>query len=193
VSVNPSGAAYLFGQRDSYRQKYTNQFYEDFAKEANRLYHDNLYSIANLVAWVNASLGADKPAADRVVEEVRAVVARCRSLSMLEKPGYGPRSKPKPNPKPKASNPKPKASKPKPKTKAPLDSPDEAHLQLQGVERLRLLASPVQVFDHGLSTDDMMDFVVQVIYCESDNIPTRHVLPLTRFRASVDDLLNSLN
>jgi hypothetical protein len=183
VSINHP---YLFGQRDSYRQKYTNQFYEDFAKEANRLYHDNLYSIANLVVWVNAALGADKPAADRVVEEVRAVVARCRSLSMLEKPGYGPRSKPKPKPKPKAS-------KPKPKTKAPLDSPDEAPLQPQGVERVRLLASPVQVFDHGLSTDDMMDFVVQVIYCEADNIPTRHVLPLTRFRASVDDLLNSLN
>ena len=47
-------------------------------------------------------------------------------------------------------------------------------------------------FKHGLSTDDFMDFVVQMVYCDDNTMPTRHFVPLMEFRGHVDRLLEAL-
>lgn len=53
-------------------------------------------------------------------------------------------------------------------------------------------APKVKEFKHGLTTDDFMDFVVQMVYCDDSNMPTRHFAPLMEFRGHVATLLEAL-
>jgi len=163
-AVPDFGDRYLTGHRTSPRQPYTDDFYRDFATEANKLYRQGLYSIPLLTAWANSVLPTTIG-----FEGTRSAVVTARKRGLLDKPGYNQLRKARSKSK----------SKPKPKVVKPVEP----------VQPVLLTPVPNAI---DLTPAELMDFIVQCIYCDVTTIPMAHLAPLMEFRTHVDSLLEAL-